>query len=97
MENKELLDQIEELFVEIDGKCDAAFLIAETAREEVEKLAGRGLIADAARGKIMEYLNSLDFLINSISRDSDAFQELAYTKPNSGDTPAVRAWRGMEA
>ncbi len=97
MENKELIDQIEELFVEIDGKCEAAFLIAETAREQVGKFAGGGFIADAARVKILEYLNSLDFLINSISRDSDAFQELAYTKPNSGDTPAVRAWRGMEA
>lgn len=71
MDVKKLKEMTEELSCEIRGHSDAAYLIVEAAQGQIDGFAKLGCIHDAANGKLMEYLNSLFFLLTAINRTAD--------------------------
>jgi hypothetical protein len=68
---KNALDQIEDLAIDILGNCEAALIISETAGRDMGEFAEAGASAAAAEGKIKECIRSLDFLLFSIRESSE--------------------------
>lgn len=66
-----LEDKAEDLSLELRGYCNAAYLIVEAAQEQVDGFATLGCIRDPAKGKLMEYIDSLFFLLTAINRTVD--------------------------
>lgn len=69
----QIQEKIDGTFIEIDGACDAAWLLAEAARSEAESFQKSGFITEPAAGKLKEYIDSISYLLTSIQASVERF------------------------